>query len=93
MPTETDLLPTVEAVRGEQLSPALSKRLTCDFCGCQLTPHGDVLKMGDDAKRYRDAADTIEKLERQIQALKDELRDARAALPPAVPAKSGGLFS
>lgn len=78
-------------------SPIVPKsRITCDFCGCSLAPSGDVLKMSDDAKAYRDGADkidtlnaTITDLESQIATLKREKDALAAAVPPA----KKGIFS
>lgn len=52
-------------------------RLTCDFCGCSLAPSGDVLRMSDAAKKFRDANDVIAALEKkvtQLQAAADDLK-------------------
>jgi hypothetical protein len=53
--------------------PAPSKKaaLVCEFCSCQLTPVGDVLRMSDNAREYAKQAE-------QIRTLKAQLDQARA---------------
>lgn len=60
--------PTIEAVRGEALSPAVTrdKRITCEFCKCKLTHNGDVLTMSDEARNFRDMDDDMDELKRQL---------------------------
>lgn len=87
--TPEDLLPPAaqEVVRGEQVSPALRTptKITCDFCGCQLTPAGDVLKMGDEAKRLRNLQDRTDEAaalkDAEIARLKARIIDLEAKAP------------
>jgi len=41
---------------------------TCEFCGCTLTPRGEVLRMGDKAKEFRDTEEKLEKLRKDVSA-------------------------
>lgn len=45
--------------------------LVCEFCSCQLTPVGDVLRMSDNAREYAKQAE-------QIRTLKAQLDQARS---------------
>jgi hypothetical protein len=47
------------------------RKLTCEFCECQLAPNGDVMSVSDRAKTYRDLKD-------KLDALKADLEAARA---------------
>jgi len=52
-------------------------RIECGFCACTLVAFsGDVLKMSELAKQYRDQADAIEQLTVQVTAITAE-RDER----------------
>lgn len=53
-------------------------RSNCEFCECQLTARGEVLKLSDKAKRFRDHGDREEALTQKISALETELRTLRA---------------
>ena len=50
--------------------------ITCEFCQCTLGPDGNYLKMSDEARAYRDQAETIKQL-------KSQLADAQAATEAA----------
>ena len=52
--------------------PAPGKaKLVCEFCSCQLTPVGDVLRMSDQAREFS-------KLAEQVRNLKAQLDQARS---------------
>jgi len=57
----------------ENTPPPPSKKaaLVCEFCSCQLTPVGDVLRMSDNAREYAKQAE-------QIRTLKAQLDQARS---------------
>lgn len=85
-----DLLPPDDSIPPTPAPhvPTEKKRITCDFCGCSLAPSGDVLRMSDDAKAFRDGADSIERLQGVITTLEAsnatltrERNEARAAIP------------
>ena len=58
------------------------KRITCDYCKCSLTSSGDVLKMSDTAKEFRDASDIIERFKSQLESAKAELEAEKAKRIP-----------
>jgi len=58
-------------------------RIQCDFCGCALAPSGDVLRMSDAAKVYRDASDAVADLTAQLATVQQELSVAQAAIDEA----------
>jgi hypothetical protein len=51
--------------------PDKKPKLVCEFCSCQLTPVGDVLRMSDAAREYA-------KQTEQIRTLKAQLDQARS---------------
>jgi len=85
-------------------APRSPKTVTCGFCGTRLTPEGDALKLSEEAKGYRDAAEiidagkkkirelegTIETLRLEIETLK-RVPDAPPDTPPA-PEPRRGLY-
>lgn len=63
-------------------SAASRSKIVCEFCECQVTPRGEIIFVGEKAKKYRkhedllDAKDAeITRLTNEISALKQE-RDA-----------------
>ena len=52
-------------------TPPGKTKLVCEFCACQLTPVGDVLRMSDTAREFA-------KQTEQIRNLKAQLDQARA---------------
>jgi uncharacterized protein YfcZ (UPF0381/DUF406 family) len=61
----------------EPVTPEPQRRLVCEFCGCQLAPSGEVMRLGDDAKRFRDFADQKEKLEKRISEMETDNAELR----------------
>jgi hypothetical protein len=61
LPPETPapLVPTPDPV-------PRSTRVTCEFCGCQLDPKGNVLLRGEPARAYLDLEDANRKLQERI---------------------------
>ncbi len=51
--------------------PSAKPKLVCEFCSCQLTPVGDVLRMSDNAREFAKQAE-------QIRTLKAQLDQARS---------------
>lgn len=82
-----DELPPTDPVPGAP-EPARARRLTCDFCGCSLAPTGEVMRMSDDAKKYRDHGDTLAKRDVRISDLETEVRALKAELAAATPKKA-----
>lgn len=67
-------------------SPVRDARPVCEFCECQLTARGEVLKFSDKAKRYREHDTAVEKLHAKIADLETELRETKAKLAALTPA-------
>jgi hypothetical protein len=61
------------------------QKIVCEFCGCQLAPSGEVLKLGDEAKKFRDHNESKEKMEKQISQLENENRELRATVLALTP--------
>lgn len=73
------------------------ERANCEFCECQLTARGEVLKFSDRAKKFRTQNETIERLERELtearadaQRLKDEVAQLKTS-PASRPSARGGV--
>lgn len=70
-------------------------KLTCEFCGCELSKNGDVLRRGEAATKFLKHDDVIAEKDREIARLNSELADVkreRDALA-ASQASSGGSSS
>ena len=85
---------------GDDAGSGTKKKVVCEFCECALSASGDVLRIGPKAKEFRSAEETIERLNKQIgkldeeiAALKTEVETLRAAKPADVapPARRGFL--
>lgn len=86
-----DLLPPDTGGGGDKGDKA-PRQVTCEFCGCKLTRHGEIVKLGEDAKRMRKAEQTIEELteqagrlqsageayQREAETLRAEVKELRA---------------
>jgi hypothetical protein len=75
--------------------PREEKKCICEFCGCQLTPRGEVLRMGEAAKGFRKHEEIVEERDREISrltALETALRQEIADLKKSA-ASSGGSAS
>ena len=73
-------------------APNRSRGCTCEFCGCQLTGNGEIIKMGDKAKTYRKHDQTIEDRDAEISRLNTEnakLKQENDALKGSGSARSG----
>jgi hypothetical protein len=55
-------------------------KIICEFCGCQLGPSGEFLKLGADAKKFRDFPDEKAALEKTIAALNLEVSELKRQL-------------
>lgn len=68
MPEE--LLPSTDPT---PVPPARAK-LSCEFCHCEISPtSGEYVRLSDEAKEMRAAADTIEGLRLKVAGLETEL--------------------
>lgn len=71
--------------------------IECEFCGCGLTPEGEVLRRGDVARRYLDLDAELKEAQFQLKETADALaavREELAALKaPPVPVKTRSIFS
>lgn len=71
----TDLLPPQNEPPAPDPEPAprAGSRVSCGFCGSRLAANGDVMSLGAEAKAFRDAEDTITRLNKQIEKLTTDL--------------------
>jgi hypothetical protein len=71
--------------------PGRPKKITCEFCECELGASGEYKKLSDKAKLYRDAEETIERLQSELVSLRADLTAARQATPaPVTDARASG---
>lgn len=62
--------------------PRTGRGCTCEFCGCRLTPDGEIIKMGDTAKAFRKHEDEIEALKKTADEQTKEIAALKAKVPP-----------
>jgi hypothetical protein len=74
--------PLAGAIPPAPAQPERKGKITCEFCECQLTSAGEVLKFSDKAKAHRTSDEKITELEGTIETLRHELETLRAAHPP-----------
>ena len=62
---------------------ATPSAITCEFCGCTLTPRGDAMRISDRAKKLRDleidhdaAVKKLTTLDNKVKELESQLRAA-----------------
>lgn len=55
-----------------------NRKCVCEFCGCQLTPRGEVLRMGEAAKNFRKHEEIVERKDKEIAKLNEELAAVKA---------------
>jgi hypothetical protein len=57
--------------------PEPSRYLKCDFCECQLTKNGEVYRVSEKAREYRDEKEKhikqVAKLDEEIAKLREDL--------------------
>lgn len=64
-------------------SPARTRRVTCEFCECVLSPEGEVLKRGARAKAMMELADQVETLTATLAVRDQTIADLTAQLDTA----------
>lgn len=72
-----------------RVEPVRIKKITCEFCDCELGTSGEYKKLSDKAKMFREAEDTIETLRENVVRLEAEITALKAARPATAPAQSG----
>ena len=72
--------------------PRRPKNVTCSFCGSQLDSEGTYVKLGAEAKTFRDTADTIERLKHEnknldgtVETLRQDIEKLKAPGAPPEP--------
>jgi ribosomal protein L29 len=53
-------------------------RLVCEFCECQLTPSGEIIRYSERGKKFRDLTFTVAERDRKLGELEGELTRLRA---------------
>lgn len=70
------------------------KKITCEFCECELGRSGEYKQLSDTAKRYRKLKDENEKLEGTLATVRQECEDLKRKLEAVAPKKeSKSAFS
>lgn len=75
---EGDVLPAPGAppARPEPAPGGESVYVTCDHCGCKLNRAGEIVKMGDEARRHNKHDDAIERVRQELAEAQRKLADA-----------------
>lgn len=71
------------------------KKITCEFCECELGRSGEYKQLSETAKRYRKLKDENEKLEGTLTTVRQEVEDLKRKLEESAPkpkAKSNFSF-
>lgn len=71
--------------------PPRNRRTVCEFCECQLTPNGEIVRMGEKAKKFRVHDETIEKHVKRIADLESELAEEKRKVAALTPSKRASL--
>lgn len=66
-------------------APDPRKKITCEFCECELGMSGEYKQLSDTAKRYRKLKDENEKLEGTLATVRTEVEDLKRKLEEARP--------
>ena len=61
----------------------LSKPIVCEFCECQVSMRGRVLKRSDKAKAIIDLDDEADRLRKQVETLTAEIAELKKVPEPA----------
>lgn len=54
-------------------APDVRRKCVCEFCECKLTPQGEIIEMGEKAKRFRNHDNVLEGKDREITRLSAEI--------------------
>jgi predicted RNase H-like nuclease (RuvC/YqgF family) len=90
-----DVLDTPGGPVHSEPPPNPRRKITCEFCECELGQSGEYKSLSDTAKKYRALKDTNEKLEAELTKVRQDcesLRHEIEALKPKVKERTqGGL--
>ena len=64
-------------------APRAPGYVICDFCKCKLTRDGEIITMGEEARRFRDRRERETAADAEMQSLRDQLQTARTKLAEA----------
>jgi hypothetical protein len=90
-----DLLPpnTPPAPAPDPPASPRSRRILCEFCGCELDPNGNVLRRGESARAYLDLEDENKRLQEKVDTLQAANTELAGQLEAArTPAKRRGFL-
>jgi predicted nucleic acid-binding Zn-ribbon protein len=65
------------------------RKIICEFCECRLAPSGEVLQLGEKAKKFRDHSDEMEKANRRIRELEGTIQMLNQKITELTPKESG----
>lgn len=65
------------------------KKITCEFCECELGKSGEYKQLSETAKRYRKLKDDNEKLEGTLATVRQEVEDLKRKLEAVAPKEKG----
>ena len=61
------------------------KKITCEFCECELGKSGEYKQLSDTAKKYRKMKDDNEKLEGSLATARQEIEDLKRKIEETAP--------
>jgi hypothetical protein len=64
--------------------PGRPRKITCEFCECELGNSGEYKRLSEKAKGYRDSDEKIERLQAELMSVRADLATARQAVPAPV---------
>lgn len=65
-----------------------SNRIVCEYCECRITKRGEIIEMGDKAKRFRKLVEENEKLQGTNDTLRQENEELKRKVSDLTPAPS-----
>lgn len=57
--------------------PPTGRKKTCEFCGCQLSQEGEIVRMGEQARKYEKLSRDLSDAEEKINLLNTTVEEQR----------------
>jgi hypothetical protein len=65
--------------------PTNKRGMVCEFCECRLAANGDIISVGERAKKFRKLEEENERLGADNARIQGELNELRASQPQPAP--------
>lgn len=86
----TDSPTIIDPPANDPPRPDSRRKITCEFCECELGMSGEYKQLSETAKRYRKLKDDNEKLEGTLATVRQEKEDLARKLEELKPKDRGG---